>query len=184
MVRGGGGGGGGGLDSSLTCRPGSFKVTFYECASGSIGTGFFLHSRASVGIDTARRIPTDSTCRFQSAPPPSCLLWTECKLRCSVFGASEPPKQASFSASLSHNNKYAMAEGVPVLSARMRENLFIGENGTDSLETESQGSRDEIIERDPGCVEDRFRVDRKKLEQMLQLGKFFTFFKTLRFDFL
>ncbi|GFO47694.1 protein bicaudal c homolog 1, partial [Plakobranchus ocellatus] len=62
-----------------------------------------------------------------------------------------------------------MAEGVPVLSARMRENLFIGDNGTDSLETESQGSRDEIIERDPGCVEDRFRVDRKKLEQMLQL---------------
>ncbi|KAK3759574.1 hypothetical protein RRG08_009760 [Elysia crispata] len=117
----------------------------------------------------ASGIPTDSTCRFQSAPPPSCLLWTECKLRCSVFGASEPPKQASFSASLSHNNKYAMAEGVPVLSARMRENLFIGENGTDSLETESQGSRDEIIERDPGCVEDRFRVDRKKLEQMLQL---------------
>ncbi|XP_012936522.1 protein bicaudal C homolog 1-A [Aplysia californica] len=62
-----------------------------------------------------------------------------------------------------------MAEGAPVLSARMRENLFIGDNGVDSIDTASQGSRDEIIDRDPGFVEDRFRVDRKKLEQMLQL---------------
>ncbi|CAL1537407.1 unnamed protein product [Lymnaea stagnalis] len=62
-----------------------------------------------------------------------------------------------------------MAEGVSVLSTRMRENLFNGDNGMDSIETESQGSREDIMERDPGFVEDRFRVDRKKLEQMLQL---------------
>ena len=66
-----------------------------------------------------------------------------------------------------------MAEGVPVLSVRMRENLFISDNGVDNIETGSQGSRDEnITDRDPGFIEDRFRVDRKKLEQMLQLGKF------------
>lgn len=74
-------------------------------------------------------------------------------------------------ASFSHNNKYAMAEAVSVLSTRMRENLFAGDNGMDNIETSSQGSRDEIFERDPGFVEDRFRVDRKKLEQMLQLGE-------------
>lgn len=68
-----------------------------------------------------------------------------------------------------------MAEGVPVLSTRMRESLFLGDNGVDCVETESQGSRDENIERDPGFVEDRFRVDRKKLEQMLQLGKCYSF---------
>ncbi|KAI8794619.1 protein bicaudal c 1, partial [Biomphalaria glabrata] len=62
-----------------------------------------------------------------------------------------------------------MAEGVSVLSIRMKETLFNGDNGMDSVETESQGSRDDIIERDPGFIEDRFRVDRKKLEQMLQL---------------
>lgn len=69
-----------------------------------------------------------------------------------------------------------MAEGVSVLQTRMRENLFIGDNGVDSIETSSQGSKDETIERDSGYVEDRFRVDRKKLEQMLQLGKFFLTF--------
>ncbi|XP_059175856.1 protein bicaudal C homolog 1-B-like isoform X2 [Physella acuta] len=62
-----------------------------------------------------------------------------------------------------------MAEGVSVLSTRMRENLFHGDNVMDNIETGSQGSRDEISDRDPGFIEDRFRVDRKKLEQMLQL---------------
>ena len=66
-----------------------------------------------------------------------------------------------------------MAESVSVLS-RMREHLFIGDNGVDNIDTASQGSRDEnVSDRDPGFVEDRFRVDRKKLEQMLQLGKFY-----------
>ncbi|BFZ17351.1 hypothetical protein BsWGS_20390 [Bradybaena similaris] len=62
-----------------------------------------------------------------------------------------------------------MAEGVSVLSARMRENLFLSDSALECIETESQGSRDDNIERDPNFVEDRFRVDRKKLEQMLQL---------------
>ena len=75
-------------------------------------------------------------------------------------------------ASFSHNNKNAMAEGVPLLSMRMRDNLFLGDNGADNVETASQESREDIIDKDPGFIEDRFRVDRKKLEQMLQLGEF------------
>ncbi|KAK6171391.1 hypothetical protein SNE40_019590 [Patella caerulea] len=50
----------------------------------------------------------------------------------------------------------------------MRESQYITENNGDICDTASQGSRDEYIERDPNFVEDRFRVDRKKLEQMLQ----------------
>lgn len=69
-----------------------------------------------------------------------------------------------------------MAEGVSVLSARMRENLFLSDSALECIETESQGSRDDNIERDPNFVEDRFRVDRKKLEQMLQLGKYSSVF--------
>lgn len=67
-----------------------------------------------------------------------------------------------------------MAEGYGVRTVCiMRDSNFISDNGLDDFDTASQGSRDECVERDPGFVEDRFRVDRRKLEQMLQLGKWF-----------
>lgn len=62
-----------------------------------------------------------------------------------------------------------MAEGYGVRASMMRDCAFISENGVDNFDTASQGSKDDYLERDPGFVEDRFRVDRKKLEQMLQL---------------
>lgn len=64
-----------------------------------------------------------------------------------------------------------MAAGSGVRAPTMRETLYKSENGVDDFDTASQESRDESVEREPGFVEDRFRVDRKKLEQMLQLGK-------------
>ncbi|XP_025087615.1 protein bicaudal C homolog 1-like isoform X1 [Pomacea canaliculata] len=62
-----------------------------------------------------------------------------------------------------------MAAGSGVRAPTMRETLYKSENGVDDFDTASQESRDESVEREPGFVEDRFRVDRKKLEQMLQL---------------
>lgn len=71
-------------------------------------------------------------------------------------------------ASFSHNNKNAMAAGLSVRSVMMRDAHFIPESNGDICDTASQGSKDEVIEYPSDFVEDRFRVDRKKLEQMLQ----------------
>lgn len=65
-----------------------------------------------------------------------------------------------------------MADSYGVQTGMMRDTTnFISENGVDNFDTASQGSRDDCVEHDAGFMEDRFRVDRKKLEQMLQLGK-------------
>ena len=70
------------------------------------------------------------------------------------------------------NSQYAMADCVGVQLGRMRDKTnFIIENGVDNFDTASQGSREDCVEYDSGFLEDRFRVDRKKLEEMLQLGK-------------
>lgn len=69
-----------------------------------------------------------------------------------------------------------MADSYGVQTGMMRDTTnFITENGVDNFDTASQGSRDDCVEHDAGFMEDRFRVDRKKLEQMLQLGKPFGF---------
>ena len=70
------------------------------------------------------------------------------------------------------NSNNAMADSYGVQTTTMRDTTnFITENGVDNFDTASQGSKDECVEFDNGFTEDRFRVDRKKLEQMLQLGK-------------
>ena len=82
--------------------------------------------------------------------------------------------RASFSlmtASLSYDNKNAMAECLLVRSSMMhviRDPSYINDSNLDFCDTASVGSRDDHADRDPDFVEDRFRVDRKKLEQMLQ----------------
>ena len=76
--------------------------------------------------------------------------------------------KASFS---DDNSKNAMADCFGVQSGMMKDTTnFIIENVVDNFDSASQGSREDI-EHDPRFLEDRFRVDRKKLEQMLQLGK-------------
>ncbi|KAL8616900.1 Protein bicaudal C 1 [Nucella lapillus] len=65
-----------------------------------------------------------------------------------------------------------MADCFGVQSALMmkdKTNFIIDNGGVDNFDTASQGSKDDCVELDPRFVEDRFRVDRKKLEQMLQL---------------
>ncbi|XP_067673320.1 protein bicaudal C homolog 1-B-like [Haliotis asinina] len=74
-------------------------------------------------------------------------------------------------ASFSHDNKNAMAECLLVRSSMMhvmRDPPYINDSNLDFCDTASVGSRDDQADRDPDFVEDRFRVDRKKLEQMLQ----------------
>lgn len=65
-----------------------------------------------------------------------------------------------------------MADSYGVQTCTMRDTAnYVSENGVDTYDTASQGSREECVELDSGFAEDRFRVDRKKLEQMLKLGK-------------
>lgn len=53
--------------------------------------------------------------------------------------------------------------------ANMKEAHYEADHiAADLFDTVSVESNDEHIERDPRFVQDRFRVDRKKLEQMLQ----------------
>ncbi|XP_033735384.1 protein bicaudal C homolog 1-B-like [Pecten maximus] len=54
---------------------------------------------------------------------------------------------------------------VPVRPINMRDSNNLSESPTELCDDCLQGSKDEL---EPGYIEDRFRVDRKKLEQMLQ----------------
>ncbi|KAJ8317838.1 hypothetical protein KUTeg_002929 [Tegillarca granosa] len=59
-----------------------------------------------------------------------------------------------------------MADGLSVIPTNMKESHNLSESPTDLFDDcASQGTRDEL---EPGYIEERFRVDRKKLEQMLQ----------------
>ncbi|XP_041364910.1 protein bicaudal C homolog 1-B-like [Gigantopelta aegis] len=61
-----------------------------------------------------------------------------------------------------------MAESLYEGPSIMRDSPYIHDSNVDFCDTSSVGSRDEHVDRDPAFVEDRFRIDRKKLEQMLQ----------------
>ena len=67
-----------------------------------------------------------------------------------------------------YNNKNAMAESVQSYVGRMRDypesSDFIADNDNQS----NHGDPEDIQDRDPDYMEERFRVDRRKLEQMLQ----------------
>ncbi|XP_021365322.1 protein bicaudal C homolog 1-like [Mizuhopecten yessoensis] len=54
---------------------------------------------------------------------------------------------------------------VPVRPINMRDSSNLSESPTELCDDCLQGTKDEL---EPGYIEDRFRVDRKKLEQMLQ----------------
>ena len=56
----------------------------------------------------------------------------------------------------------------------MKDSASFCETGSDFGDNISQDKKDDVCENDSGFVEDRFRVDRKKLEQMLQGTIFFT----------
>lgn len=49
----------------------------------------------------------------------------------------------------------------------MKDSATFSETGSDKGDN-SQGNKEDVFENDSGYVEERFRVDRKKLEQMLQ----------------
>ena len=61
-----------------------------------------------------------------------------------------------------------MAESLFEGPGIMRDSPYVHDSNLDFCDTSSVGSRDEHVDRDPAFVEDRFRIDRKKLEQMLQ----------------
>ncbi len=67
-----------------------------------------------------------------------------------------------------YNNKNAMADTTPSSPEKMRQLPSNTDNLGDLDEQSNQGDCEEQEERDPNYVEDRFRVDRRKLEQMLQ----------------
>lgn len=52
-------------------------------------------------------------------------------------------------------------------SREMKDSASLSETGSDKGDN-SQGIKEDVFENDSGYVEERFRVDRKKLEQMLQ----------------
>lgn len=53
-------------------------------------------------------------------------------------------------------------------STTMKDSTFRSDCNIDCCDNGSQGHNEDGIQRDPDFVEDRFRVDRKKLEHMLQ----------------
>ena len=67
-----------------------------------------------------------------------------------------------------YNNKNAMADTIPSSPEKMKQLPSNTDNLGDLDEQSNQGDCEEQEERDPNYVEDRFRVDRRKLEQMLQ----------------
>ena len=69
----------------------------------------------------------------------------------------------------------AMADGPSTRRGEMKDSASFSETGSDIGDNIPQGKKDDDCEIDNGFVEDRFRVDRKKLEQMLQ-GIFFMYF--------
>lgn len=70
-------------------------------------------------------------------------------------------------ASVQTNNKYAMADSFTSRRGEMKDSASLSETGSDKGD-DSQGIKDDVFENDSGYIEERFRVDRKKLEQMLQ----------------
>lgn len=72
-----------------------------------------------------------------------------------------------FVASIQTDNKYAMADSVQNRRDDMKDSASLSETGSDKGDN-SQGNKEDVFENDSGYVEERFRVDRKKLEQMLQ----------------
>jgi len=67
-----------------------------------------------------------------------------------------------------NNNRNAIMadrDSVPERPINMKDSHSLSESPTELCDDCSQGTKDEL---EPGYIEDRFRVDRKKLEQMLQ----------------
>ena len=58
-----------------------------------------------------------------------------------------------------------MADHLSLCSDNMKDSRSTNESPTDLCDESNQEIKDEL---EPGFVEERFRVDRKKLEQMLQ----------------
>lgn len=58
-----------------------------------------------------------------------------------------------------------MADHLSLCSDNMKDSRSINESPTDICDENNQDIKDEL---EPGFIEERFRVDRKKLEQMLQ----------------
>lgn len=58
-----------------------------------------------------------------------------------------------------------MADHSSLCSDNMKESRSVNDSPTDICDENNQEIKDEL---EPGFIEERFRVDRKKLEQMLQ----------------
>ena len=75
-----------------------------------------------------------------------------------------------------YNNKYAMADGVLLRSGDQDlATLTMGSadrllDSPSDIASQSEHDEDDGKERDPDYIEDRFRVDRRKLELMIQGG--------------
>ena len=67
-----------------------------------------------------------------------------------------------------YNNKNAMAEQTALDAVSMKELIAHCDYNDGDGDSTTQGDYDDPLERDPDLVEERFRVDRKKLEAMLQ----------------
>ena len=80
------------------------------------------------------------------------------------------------SASFHTDNKNAMADTLYSRRVEMKDSASVSETGSDLGDITTQGNKDNIL--DSGYVEERFRVDRKKLEQMLQ-GELILIFQRL-----
>ena len=65
-----------------------------------------------------------------------------------------------------------MADTLQNRRDEMKDSASLSETGSDKGDN-SQGNKEDVFENNSGYVEERFRVDRKKLEQMLQGKKQF-----------
>ena len=68
-----------------------------------------------------------------------------------------------------------MADGPSTRRGDMKDSASFSETGSDIGDNVAQDKKEDDCENDNGFVEDRFRVDRKKLEQMLQGKAIFIF---------
>ena len=68
-----------------------------------------------------------------------------------------------------------MADGPSTRRGEMKDSASFSETGSDIGDNVPQDKKEDDCENDNGFVEDRFRVDRKKLEQMLQGKAIFIF---------
>jgi len=64
-----------------------------------------------------------------------------------------------------------MADSSQSRRAEMKDSAVLCETGSDKGD-ESQENKNDVFDNESGYTEERFRVDRKKLEQMLQ-GRIF-----------